>query len=140
VLYYPNDGDKQMKDQKMIDDQIKHDVLQAFGQAWANADVDALMSMMTEDCIYAASVGDEPGTTYRGKDEVRRGFAEILAYESGGESRSGRVWVSGNFAFAEWSYDEVDNESNVLEIRGIDIFEFVGNKLRLKDAYRKTKY
>ncbi len=75
---------------KKLTDQEKRDRLTAFGQAWAAEDVDLLMSMMTDDCVYAASVGDEPGTTYRGREAVRRGFAEILAFESGGEARSGR--------------------------------------------------
>ncbi len=128
-----------MTNLKKLTDQEKRACLTAFGQAWAATDVDLLMSMMTDDCVYAASVGDEPGTTYRGREEVRRGFAEILAFESGGEARSGRVWISGKFAFAEWSYDEVDDVGNVTDIKGIDIFEFVGNKLRLKDAYRKVR-
>ena len=120
-------------------DEAKRARLTAFADAWAQSDVDALMQMMTDDCVYAASVGDEPGTTYRGRDEVRRGFTEILAYESGGEARCGRVWISGDWAFVEWSYDEVADDGTITDIKGIDIFEFVGDKLRLKDAYRKTR-
>ena len=114
-------------------------LLTKFGQVWAAGDIDGLMQLMSDDCVYAASVGDEPGTTYRGRDDVRRGFAEIIAYESGGEARSGRVWLSGDFAFAEWSYDEVAADGTITDIKGIDIFEFAGDKLKLKDAYRKTR-
>ncbi|MEM7344019.1 MAG: nuclear transport factor 2 family protein [Chloroflexota bacterium] len=118
----------------------KRTILTDFAEAWGRADVDALMALMTDDCIYAASVGPEPGTTYRGREEVRRGFTEILAFEAGGEARSGQVWFADDdYAFAEWSYDEVAKDGTITDIQGIDIFHFVDGKLRLKDAYRKTR-
>lgn len=123
----------------MMTDTQKLVLLTKFGQVWAAGDVDGLMQLMSDDCVYAASVGAEPGTTYRGREAVRRGFAEIIAYESGGEARSGRVWLSGDFAFAEWSYDEVSADGTITDIKGIDIFEFADGKLKLKDAYRKTR-
>ena len=121
-------------------EQEKRDLLAAFAAAWARADVEALMDLMTDDCVYAASVGPEPGTTYRGPEAVRRGFTEILAFEAGGEQRSGNIWFAGEYAFAEWSYDEVDEAGNIVDIKGIDVFHFVGDKLQMKDAYRKTRY
>lgn len=120
-------------------DQEKLTLLTKFSAAWGRADLDELMDLMTDDCVYAASVGLEPGTTYRGKEAVRRGFAEIIEYESGGEQRDGRKWVSGDYVFSEWAYDEIAEDGTVTDIRGIDIFHFVDGKLALKDAYRKTK-
>lgn len=120
-------------------DQEKLDLLDNFTAAWERADLDGLMALMTDNCVYAASVGPEPGTTYRGQDEVRRGFAEIIKYESGGEQRIGNKWVSGDYVFSEWGYDEIAEDGTITDIRGIDIFHFVDGKLALKDAYRKTK-
>ena len=120
-------------------DQEKLDLLDNFASAWGQGDIDGLMALMTDDCVYAASVGPEPGTTYRGKEAVRKGFAEIIEYESGGEQRTGRKWVSGDYVFSEWSYDEIGEDGTTVDIRGIDIFHIVDGKLALKDAYRKTK-
>lgn len=120
-------------------DQEKLNLLAEFGAAWGRSDLDGLMALMTDDCVYAASVGPEPGTTYKGKDEVRRGFAEIIKYEEGGEQRGGRRWVSGDYVFSEWGYDEIAEDGTITDIRGIDIFHFIDGKLALKDAYRKTK-
>jgi len=36
---------------------------QQFSAAWAAGDLHALMSYMTDDCVYHASVGPEPGST-----------------------------------------------------------------------------
>jgi len=113
-------------------------LLERFDVAWTAGDLDALMSLVTRDCVYSASVGPEPGTTYRGLDEVRRGFAEMLAYDQGRERRGGQAFVSGNKAVAEWSFTETAPDGPQRLIRGCDIFEFADGKVRKKDAFRKV--
>ena len=54
-------------------------LLQAFADAWNRHDVDALMSFMTEDCVFETSAGpDICGSRYAGRDAVRTGFAEVF--------------------------------------------------------------
>jgi rhodanese-related sulfurtransferase/ketosteroid isomerase-like protein len=115
---------------------IEH--LQEFSDAWSRGDVDALMSFMTDDCVYHASVGPEPGTSYHGREQVRRGFVEMLAFDRGRERRSGRALILGSFGVAEWSFTETNGDGEPLVIRGCDIFEFRGEKIRKKDAFRKV--
>ena len=79
-------------------------LVKQFGEAWDAADIDRLMSMMTDDCVYCASVGPEPGTTYVGKKAVREGFLAMLAFDSAGVSRAGRVFIAGSVGVSEWSY------------------------------------
>jgi ketosteroid isomerase-like protein len=115
--------------------QMTKERLDAFADAWGRGDVDELMTYMTEDCVYSASVGPEPGWTFRGTEEVRRGFTELLAHDSAGESRAGRAWVAGDVGAAEWSYVFPDGR----EVKGCDLFQFRGDKIVVKDAYRKTE-
>lgn len=107
--------------------------------AWERADADAVMRLLADDCVYGASVGPEPGTTYRGRDEVAKGVAEMLHFESGGESRQGRVWFAEDRAFAEWDYDEPGGDGKTRVVRGIDIIHFADGKILSIDAYRKTR-
>ncbi len=113
-------------------------LLKQFGDAWDAGDIDGLMSMMTDDCVYCASVGPEPGTTYVGKKAVREGFLAMLAHDAGGESRGGPVFVRGNRGYAEWFYVKTDPAGNRGEVRGCDLFEFKGDKISRKDAFRKV--
>ena len=106
--------------------------------AWENADADAVMRLMADDCEYCASLGPEPGMTYRGRGEVERGVAAMLDFESGGESRQGRVWFAEDRAFAEWDYDETGDDGVVRAVRGIDVIHLVGGKIVSIDAYRKA--
>jgi len=60
--------------------EVATEMLQAFADAWNRHDVDALMSFMTEDCVFEASAGsDVCGTRYVGRDSVRAAFAEVWA-------------------------------------------------------------
>ena len=55
--------------------QVTTEVLQAFADAWNRHDVDALMSFMTEDCVFEASAGpDVCGARYEGQQDVRAAF------------------------------------------------------------------
>jgi ketosteroid isomerase-like protein len=114
------------------------ELLRRFSDAWTAGDVDTLMSFMTKDCVYSASVGAEPGTTYRGWDEVRRGFVAMLAYDSGRERHGGFAFIHGTVGVAEWSFSEAGPDGRARLIRGCDIYEFVDDKIRKKDAFRKV--
>ena len=112
-------------------------VLAQFGEAWTRKNLDGLMSLVTDDCIYVASVGPEPGETFIGRDAVRAGFAALLAYDAGGDSREGRIAILGEVGLAEWAYELRDASGRATLVRGCDIFEFTGTLIRRKDAFRK---
>ena len=51
-------------------------LLDRFADAWNRHDLDALMSMMTDDCVFEASAGpDVDGQRSEGRAEVRAAFA-----------------------------------------------------------------
>jgi ketosteroid isomerase-like protein len=120
------------------EDAIHLRLVEQFGEAWDAGDVDKLMSLLTDDCVYSASVGPEPGTTYTGKEAVREGFLTMLAFDSGGESHTGRAFVAGNLAVCEWSYLFRAGSGTDFEIRGCDIFEFRSGRICRKDGFRKS--
>jgi ketosteroid isomerase-like protein len=112
--------------------------LSDFAAAWDARDVDRLMQHMTEDCVYLASVGPEPGRTYIGAAAVREGFRAMLAHDADGESRGGRIFIVGQLGVAEWSYLKSGSHGTIVEVRGCDILEFRGAKIARKDAFRKS--
>jgi hypothetical protein len=69
--------------------------LREFIDAWTAGDVEMLMSFVTDNCVYCASVGPEPGTTYRGGEEVCRGFIDMLAYDRGRERHGAAALLLG---------------------------------------------
>jgi hypothetical protein len=112
-------------------------VLDSFARAWTRRDIDTLMALVTDDCVYSASVGPEPGQTFVGRDAVREGFLALLAYDAAAKSLEGRAVILGDVALAEWSYELKDAAGHVRLIRGCDIIEFSGARICRKDAFRK---
>ncbi|MBE2317503.1 nuclear transport factor 2 family protein [Solirubrobacter sp. CPCC 204708] len=114
------------------------ELLARFSAAWLAKDVDALMALVTDDCVYAASVGPEPGTTFRGRAAVRAGFEQLLAYDAEAENRAGESFVVGDRGFAAWEYVYTDATGATQTVRGCDRFVFRDGRVAVKDAFRKT--
>lgn len=111
------------------------DLLRRFGDAWARRDVDALLALMTDDAVYAASVGPEPGRTFRGHAELAAGFREMFTHDAGALIEPGEPEVFGARAVSTWTYRFPDGR---LCARGVDLWRFRDGKVAEKDAYRKT--
>lgn len=87
--------------------EVTTEMLQAFAEAWNRHDVDALMSFMTEDCVFEASAGsDVCGTRYVGRESVRAGFAEVWAIFPDAHWGNARHFVRGERGVSEWTSRE----------------------------------
>jgi SnoaL-like domain len=106
-----------------------------FAAAWGSKDLKRLMDFFTHDCIYAASVGSEPGQTYTGIAQVRAGIVAMLEHDTGSTSKIHNIGILGERGFWEWTYTFKDGTVAL----GCDLFEFRGDKIRVKNAFRKVQ-
>jgi ketosteroid isomerase-like protein len=115
-------------------------LIEAFTQAWNDKDVDAAMDLMADDCEFRASVGPEPGMTFTGREEVRRGFGIYLARsdEPEPETEVGPLLVHEDFAVTRWTSRRAEPDGTTIEVRACDVFQFDGDRIRSKDTYRKV--
>jgi steroid delta-isomerase-like uncharacterized protein len=116
------------------------EILQAFADAWNGHDADALMTFMTEDCVFEASAGpDVCGTRYVGRDAVRTGFSEVWAIFPDAHWGGARHFVQGDRGVSEWTFTGTRTDGTRVEVHGCDVFTFRGDKIALKDSYRKNR-
>jgi ketosteroid isomerase-like protein len=108
-----------------------------FGDAWNCGDIDALMSMVADDCVFSASVGPEPGATFVGKTAVREGFMRMLEHDAHATPEPGDVHAFGTLVVATWGLS-TPHQGRCITVRGIDLFEFRQGMIIRKDAFRKT--
>jgi ketosteroid isomerase-like protein len=109
-----------------------------FGEAWNTQDVDRVMEYMAEECVYHASVGPAPGgASYAGKEAVREGVAHFFERYPGGRFEDSRVFVAGDRGAAEWTFAYSGPDGGIETVRGCDLFEFEGDRVKTKDAFRK---
>jgi uncharacterized protein (TIGR02246 family) len=111
------------------------DILERFAAAWASGDADRVMSLMTDDCVYEASVGPEPGLTFRGALDLRAGLEKMFAHDAAARSEITDIFVAGDRAAWEWRYYDAAGH---LLARGCDLFVLRDGRIARKNAFRKT--
>ena len=115
-----------------------HDLLAAYAAAWNSHDLDAIMSMMTPDCVFETSAGPDPcGRRFVGREAVRAAIAEIFASLPDIRFIAARHFSAGDRGVSEWTMIATRADGRRIEARGCDLFEFEEGKIRRKDSYRK---
>ena len=116
------------------------EMLQAFADAWNHHDTDALMSFMSDDCVFEASAGPEvSGTRYVGREAVRAGFSEVFATFPDAHWSGARHLVHGTRGVSEWTFTGTRMDGSHVEVNGCDLFTFRDGKIAVKNSYRKNR-
>lgn len=114
--------------------------LQAFAGAWNRHDVDALMTYMSDDCVFESSAGpDRWGRRYSGRDEVRAGFVEVFRTFPDAHWGSATHFVQGDRGVSEWTFTGTRSDGARVEVHGCDLFLFRDGKIALKNSFRKNR-
>ena len=120
--------------------EVTPEVLQAFADAWNRHDLDALMSFMTEDCVFESSAGpDVCGTRCVGHDAVRASYAEVWSTFPDAHWGGARHFVHGDRGVSEWTFTGTRADGGRVEVHGCDLFRFRDGKIALKNSYRKNR-
>jgi len=116
------------------------EMLQAFAEAWNRHDTDALMSFMSDDCVFEASAGPKAsGTRYVGREEVRAGYGDVFATFPDARWSGARHFVQGDRGVSEWTFTGTRMDGTRVEVNGCDLFTFRDGKIALKNSYRKNR-
>jgi hypothetical protein len=109
--------------------------LDAFMDAWNAHDVEGIVGFFADDCEFHASVGPElMGASYAGRDEIRKGVTAFFERFPDGKFEDASAWVAGDRGASEWTF-----VSGGTAVRGCDLFEFEGDRIRVKNAFRKIR-
>lgn len=116
-------------------------MLEAFAQAWNRHDIDALMSFMSEDCVFHGWIGgDASGARHVGREAVRAAFARAWADFPDAQWTRARHAVCGNRGMSEWTFlGTRASDGARVEVDGCDLFTFSGDRIRVKDSWRKQR-
>ena len=115
-------------------------VLQAFADAWNRHDVDALMSMMTTDCVFQASGGNMvDGERHEGQRAVRAAYAAVFEQYPDAQWGDARHFVTGDRGVSEWTFTGTLKNGQRVEVIGCDVFTFRSGKIAIKNSFRKNR-
>ena len=120
--------------------QVSIDLLDRFANAWNRHDLDALMSMMADDCVFDASAGpDVNGQRSEGQDAVRAAYAAVFAAFPDAQWRNPRHFITGDRGVSEWTFTGTQRDGRRVEVNGCDVFTFRDGKIAVKNSYRKNR-
>ena len=116
-------------------------LLDRFADAWNRHDLDALMSMMTDDCVFEASAGPQAnGRRSEGPQAVRGAFAAVFEEFPDAHWATPRHFIAGNRGVSEWTFTGTKKDGTRVEVTGCDLLTFRDGRIALKNAYRKNRF
>jgi ketosteroid isomerase-like protein len=119
---------------------MTRELAEEFGAAWNSGDAGLVTSFFVEDGVYHASVGpDALGKSYLGKDQIRRGVQAFFDRFPGGKFENLKVVVAGDIGTFEWDFVTTDPSGHQVRTAGCDLLQFVGDKVVVKNAFRKQR-
>ena len=121
-----------------MSDQATVELMKGFLDAFNRHDLDAIMSYFADDCVFFTPRGSGPrGDRYFGKEEVWAGVAGRFEGIPDVHYGDDRHRACGDFGVSEWTLTGTSVSGQRLEVRGVDLFEFVNGKIRRKDSFWK---
>ena len=115
-------------------------LLEHFADAWNRHDLDALMSMMTDDGVFDASAGPEAnGQRSEGKQAVRAAYAAVFETFPDAHWANARHFVAHNRGVSEWTFTGTRKDGKKVEVSGCDLFTFRDGRIAIKNSYRKNR-
>jgi ketosteroid isomerase-like protein len=116
-------------------------LLERYQRAWSEGDVEAIVSLMTDDGVYEASYGPEPfGRRFIGHDAIREGILEMKRSSPHPNSSHdyGETYLFGDHAFATWTSAWTTPDGGSDSVHGCDLYEFRDGLVSRKIAFRKA--
>ena len=116
------------------------ELLDRFADAWNRHDLDALLSMMTDDCVFDASAGPEVnGQRSEGRAAVRAAYAAVFEAFPDAHWANARHFIAGTRGVSEWTFTGTQKDGRRVEVTGCDLFTFRDGQIAIKNSYRKNR-
>ena len=106
-------------------------VVEAFGGAWADHDLDGALSMMTDDCVFDATGPAPDGARHVGRDAVRQAWQAIFD-DADSRFEPEETFAAGDRVVQRWRYSWAGGH-----IRGVDVIRVRDGLVAEKLSYVK---
>lgn len=121
-------------------DEVTVTTLAAFSAAWNRHDIEALMSFMTDDCVFQTAAGPQAcGARHVGLVAVRAAFESAWLNFPDAQWINDRHFVHQDFGVSEWTFTGTAADGTRVEADGVDLFTFKDGKIQLKNVFRKNR-
>jgi ketosteroid isomerase-like protein len=107
------------------------EVVEEFGAAWSAHDLDAVLRLVTDDCIFDATGPAPDGMRHVGRSAIRRAWEEIFS-DATSRFQPEETFAANDRVVQLWRYDWDGGH-----VRGVDVFRVRDGKVAEKLSYVK---
>ena len=111
-------------------------VVEQFNDAFNRHDVDAVMRLMTDDCIFDNTRPPPEGTRIVGQDAVRQVWASFFERSPHARFEAEEIFEAGDRVVVRWVYHWV-RDGAPGHVRGVDLFRVRDGRVAEKLSYVK---
>jgi ketosteroid isomerase-like protein len=107
------------------------EVVEIFGAAWADHDLDAAIALISEDCVFDNTDPAPDGTRYVGHNAIREAWRPIFE-DSTAHFDAEETFAAGDRVVQLWTYSWDGGH-----VRGVDVIKVREGKVSEKFSYVK---
>jgi uncharacterized protein (TIGR02246 family) len=111
-------------------------IVDAFNEAFNRHDVDAIMALMTDDCVFENTRPAPDGTRVTGQDAVRSFWTQFFERSPQARFDTEEIVESDDRCVVRWVYHWV-RDGTPGHVRGVDLFRVRDGKVAEKLSYVK---
>ncbi|MBV6520199.1 MAG: hypothetical protein MNPFHGCM_00304 [Gemmatimonadaceae bacterium] len=112
------------------------DTVDRFNGAFNQHDVDAIMALMTDDCVFESTRPAPDGERLEGQVAVKAYWTAFFQRSPQARFDVEKVFANGNRCVVQWVYHWV-REGKAGHVRGVDLFRVAGGRIAEKLSYVK---
>jgi ketosteroid isomerase-like protein len=98
-------------------------VVLELNEAFNRHDVEGMMQLMSDDCVFESTYPTPDGTAYAGKEEVTHYWQDFFRESPNAHIEIEEIFGSGTRCIMCWKYDWVDVAGKKGHVRGVDIVQ-----------------
>ena len=107
------------------------ELVEEFGAAWADHDLEAALGMVTDDCVFDATGPAPDGIRHAGRAAIRQAWAPIFS-DATSRFEPEETFAAGDRVVQLWRYSWDGGH-----VRGVDVFRVREGKVAEKFSYVK---
>jgi ketosteroid isomerase-like protein len=113
------------------------DTILQFHAAFNRHDVDTLMAVMTDDCVFENTFPAPDGARYQGRAAVRACWESFFAGSPRAFFDIEAISAAADWGVLRWRYDWVGADGRPGHVRGVDLYRIREGKIAEKLSYVK---
>ena len=114
-----------------------HAALARFSAAFGSGDTEAIMALMTDDCVFESTGPAPDGVRHEGAAAVREVWQDLFGKTTDAAFTEEESFVSGDRAVLRWRFTWSEPDGPPGHVRGVDVLRLRDGKVAEKLSYVK---